>query len=404
MKRIFIPLIIAFIGCGCDWVTPDDPVFDYNLKSAKVIHANNDFGLELFNKVVSNDPSANMMISPASIGLAMGMTYNGAETSTKAAFDSVFNYEGLTREEVNSISLDLVNTLGTNSRGNLLEIANSIWYRNDLPVYQSFIEMNKTYYNAMVKELDFSDPASLDEINGWVAEKTHDKIKKIINQLSPDDMMVLINALYFNCLWEVEFDPENTTQQMFYNEDSTEFGNVEMMTTESTYNYAATDLYSAVEMPYKNEKFSMHLILPNTGTTVNELVELLDSDTWEEWLTAYEEYYEVNVTMPKFKFDYERSLGSDLISMGLGEAFSPSADFSDISEINLMISRVLHKTYIDLNEEGTEAAAATAVVMELTAMPDYHQITLDRPFLFAITENSSHSIVFIGKLSEPSYE
>jgi serpin B len=318
------------------------------------------------------------------------------------------NYEGLTRAEVNEITRDLIKTLVTNSEGNLLEIANSVWYRKNFPVFEGFIEMNKTYFGAEVKELDFADPAAVDVINSWVADKTHDKIDKIINELSPESMMVLINALYFNCLWEIEFDPDETKTEPFYNEDQTSFGDVEMMTTEGKFNYAATGDFTAVELPYKNDKFSMHLFLPAYGkTTVNALIDKLDGESWNEWLEAFSEHEKVQVTMPKFKFDYKRSLVGDLAGMGLGIAFTDAADFSGVSEIELLISEVIHKTYIDVNEEGTEAAAVTAIEFSVTSVGPGGGpviIRLDRPFLFAITENSSKSIVFIGKMMEPEYK
>ena len=404
MKKFIIFLVSGILCLGCDWFGQDDPVFDYNKKSAEVINTNNAFGLELLKTIIQNEDAANIMMSPTSVSLALGMTYNGAEGTTKEAFDNVLNYEGLTRDEVNEITRDLIHTLVTNSKGNLLEIANSIWYRTGFPVYDSFIETNKTYFSAEVQDLDFASPKAVETINDWVADKTHDKIDKIIDELSPESMMVLINALYFNCLWETEFDPDETAPEMFYKEDGSQFGEVEMMTTESTFNYAATENFTAVELPYKNGKFSMRLFLPAGDKSVDELIGQLDADTWNDWLNAFEEHDKVQVTMPKFKFEYQRSIGDDLIDMGLGVAFTGMADFSGISEIDLLISKVIHKTYIDVSEEGTEAAAVTAVVMELTsAGPSTGPIIIrfDRPFLFTITENSSNAIMFAGKLGEP---
>ncbi len=407
MKTIAITIIMVLLSQACERTPIEDPVFDYNKKSAEVIQTNNHFGLDLFNRIIRSEDKANIMISPTSISLAMGMTYNGTETSTKEAFDSVLNYEGLTRSEVNEITRDLIITLVTNSEGNLLEIANSVWYRYNFPVFDSFIQMNKTYFGAEVKALDFDKPEAVDAINSWVADKTHAKIDKIIEELPPESMMLLINALYFNCLWDIEFDPDETKTETFYNEDQTPFGDVEMMTTESAFKYATTEDFTAVELPYKNEKFSMHLFLPAYGSSVDELIGKLDGDSWTSWLEAFAEQDEVQVTMPKFKFDYQRSLNGDLSDMGLGIAFTDDADFSGISEIDLLISKVIHKTYIDVNEEGTEAAAVTAVEIGVTSVgPGGGPIVirLDRPFLFAITENSSKSIVFIGKMMEPEYE
>ena len=382
----------------------DDPAFDYNLKSAKVIEANNDFGLELFKKVVENEEQCNLMISPASVSIALGMAYNGAETTTRDAFEELLNYEGLTREEVNEITRELIHVLVTNVKGNLLEIANSLWYDKGFPVEPEFISLNSTYYDAEVRELDFGSADAVKAINDWVSSKTHGKIDEIIDAIDPATMMILINAIYFNCVWDVEFDPDDTGRRNFYREDGSRWGYVDMMHINSTFNVSFQDGYTAVELPYKNGKFSMYLFLPEEGNSVDALIEEVDGATWNSWLKGFSEREKFNVSMPRFQFEYERSLADDLKSMGLDVAFdSQEADFSGISPIDLFIADVIHLTYIKVNEEGTEAAAVTAVVMQATAIMT-NEIILDRPFLFAITENSSKSILFMGKVMEPVYE
>jgi len=315
----------------------------------------------------------------------------------------VLNYEGLSREEINEITKELIRVLVTNVDGNLLEIANSMWYDEGFPVEQEFINLNSNYYDAEVREINFRTAEAVKTINQWVNKNTHGKIEEIIDAIDPATMMILINAIYFNCVWEVEFDPDNTYDQPFYREDRSLFGQVEMMELESTFNASFTEEFTAVELPYKNKKFSMYLFLPAEGNTVNKLLGQLDGSTWNSWTEDFSERKEFTVTMPKFKFDYDRSLAEDLKAMGLELAFSDQADFSGISPVDLLISDVIHKTYIDVNEEGTEAAAVTAIVFETTSIGPANGIRLDRPFLFAITENSSKSIVFIGKVGEPSY-
>jgi serpin B len=397
-----VALSLTALGTGCSQQI-DDPVFDYNLKSAQVIETNNEFGLELLNQVIGTEDRPNLMISPASVSIALGMAYNGAETTTREAFEEVLNYKGLSREEINEITKELIRVLVTNEEGNLLEIANSMWYDEGFPVEQEFINLNSNYYDAEVREIDFRTAEAVKTINQWVNNNTHGKIEEIIDAIDPAMMMILINAIYFNGVWEVEFDPDNTYDQPFYREDGSLFGQVEMMELESTFNASFTEEFTAVELPYKNKKFSMYLFLPAEGNTVNKLLGQLDGSTWNGWLEDFSERKEFTVTMPKFKFDYDRSLAEDLKAMGLELAFSDQADFSGISPVDLLISDVLHKTYIDVNEEGTEAAAVTAIVFETTSIGPSNGIRLDRPFLFAITENSSKSIVFMGKVGEPSY-
>jgi serpin B len=402
-KYLLIPAFaLAILGTGCSQEIAD-PEFDYNLKSAKVIETNNQFGLELLKKVFETEEKANVMISPASVSIALGMTYNGAETATREAFEEVLNYEGLTRGEVNEITRELIHVLLTNVHGNLLEIANSLWYNEGFPVEPEFIGLNSHYFDAEVRELDFQSADAVSTINDWVSEKTHGKIDEIIDSIDPAVMMFLINAIYFNCVWETEFDPDNTQQASFYNEDGSLYGNVDMMQLENTFRVANQQSYRAIELPYKNGKFSMFLFLPSEEISVNELVQELDAATWNSWMASFSEQEDFTVYLPRFEFEFERSLADDLKAMGLEIAFTDLADFSGISPIPLFISDVIHKTYIKVNEEGTEAAAVTAVVMELTSIQPMNELRLDRPFLFAITENSSRSILFAGKVAEPAY-
>ena len=383
----------------------DDPAFDYNLKSARVIETNNDFGLELLKTVAGNEDSPNLMISPASVSIALGMAYNGAETTTREAFEEVLNYEGLTREEVNEITRELIHVLVTNVQGNLLEIANSMWYHYGFPVEEEFISLNTHYYAAEVRELDFGSADAVKTINTWVSEHTHGKIDEIIDAIDPAVMMILINAIYFNCVWETEFDPKDTYSATFYNEDGTHFGQVDLMHLKSTFNASFTEEFGAVELPYKNGKFSMFLFLPEEGSSVQDLILTLDASSWKNWLAGFGEVEKFSLEMPRFEFEYERTLAEDLKSMGLEVAFSDTeADFSGITSRDLYISDVIHKTYIKVNEEGTEAAAVTAIIMETTSAGPRNYLRLDRPFLFAITENSSKSILFMGKVAEPSYD
>lgn len=397
---IILALLMTFIGSSCQQEV--DPIFDYNLKSAKVIETNNNFGLELLKTVFSTEEKPNIMISPASVSIALGMTYNGSGTTTMDAFEEVLNYQGLSREEVNSITKELIGVLLTNTTGNLLEIANSIWNMKGFPVKQNFVDLNSNYFGARVSELDFSKASAISTINEWVSSKTHGKIDEIIDHIEPSTMMILINAIYFNCLWEVEFDPEDTYRTPFYRENGTIYEEVDMMSLESTFNVAYSDNFRAIELPYKNKKFSMFLFLPDEGTSVNDLVQELDGETWKAWLKSFSEIKDYTIELPRFEFEFYRSLKEDLKSMGLEIAFSDGADFSGISEIDLLISDVIHKTYIKLNEEGTEAAAVTAVTMDLTSAGPGTILRFDRPFLFSITENSSKSILFMGKVSKPS--
>lgn len=403
--KLHILLTIAlFLACYACNQEPVDPQFEYNLKSARVIQTNNNFGLELMTSILQKETSPNILISPVSVSIALGMAYNGSETETREAFERVLDYEGLTRQEVNEITRELISVLTTNVEGNLLEIANSMWSDEGFPVNEDFVDLNVRYFGSEVREMDLHTAQALETINNWVSNQTNGKIKKIVEEIDPVTMMLLINALYFNCVWEVEFDPGDTREAPFFSGDDETRTIVDMMSLESTLNAAFTDDFRAVELPYKNKKFSMFLFLPAQGTTLNQLAEKLDGEQWEQWMEQFQEVSDFTIQMPKFRFEFERSLNDDLKAMGLGVALSASADFSGISPIPLFISNVIHKTYIEVNEEGTEAAAVTAVEMSLTSVDPSSFLRIDRPFLFAIRENSSRSIVFIGTVTEPLYE
>lgn len=395
-----LAMTIFSVGCSQDIVSPE---FDYNLKSARVIETNNEFGLELLKEVLAAEEEANIMISPASVSMALGMAYNGAESSTRDAFEEVLNYDGLSREEINEITRELIHVLLTNVNGNLLEIANSMWYNEGFPVEPEFINLNSHYFDAEVRELDFTSADAVKTINDWVNDKTHGRIEEIIDSIDPAVMMYLINAIYFNCVWEVEFDRDDTHQANFYNEDGSLYGQVDMMQLESDFKIANMASFRAIELPYKTGKFSMFLFLPAEENSVNQLVQELDGATWNNWMSSFIEQEDFNIYLPRFEFEYKRSLKDDLKTMGLDIAFNDQADFSGISSLPLHIADVLHKTYIKVNEEGTEAAAVTAVEMELTSIQPLSELRFNRPFLFAITENSSKSILFVGKVAEPAY-
>jgi serpin B len=396
-------LLLAFLGNSCSQ-NFNEPEFDYNLKSATLIETNNQFGLDLLKTLLETEENPNVMISPTSVSIALGIAYNGAETTTREAFEQVLNYEGLTREEVNEITRELIHVLVNNDKGNLLEIANSMWHNEGFPVEPEFINLNSHYFDAEVRELDFQSAQAVNTINDWVSHKTHGKIEKIIDSIDPAVMMFLINAIYFNCVWETEFDPDNTHRANFYKEDGSLFAEVDMMKLESTFRVANQQAFRAIELPYKNGKFSMYLFLPSEESSVNQLVQELDGATWDQWMEAFSEQEDFKVYMPRFEFEFDRTLGDDLKAMGMDIAFTEQADFSGISPIPLFIADVIHKTYIKVNEKGTEAAAVTAIIMELTSVQPMSELRLDRPFLFAITENSSKSILFIGKVAEPAYD
>jgi serpin B len=413
MKRIaFISLIIGFIlsGQSCDRFSdnPEPKTMDLTKKSLELIESDNGFGLEFFKEVLTGDTSPNIMVSPLSVALALGMTYNGASGTTKDAMKETLKLGGLSDQEINESYKSIMDQLVRLDPKVILNIANSIWYKLNFPVQNEFINLNSQYYYAEVNELDFSLPEAKDIINGWVDEKTDGLIPKIIDNISPDVVMYLINAIYFKGVWKYEFDPEKTSERDFYLEDSRTM-KVDMMEMEEEVLYTSNDIFQAVSLPYGDGQFNMFIMLPAAQKTTADIVAELNNDNWDSWIGSLQTE-QVVVKLPKFKFDFFRLLNDDLTGMGMGIAFDPdNADFSGINpERDLYISRVLHKTFIDVNEEGTEAAAVTAVEISETSYnpnePVIRYFVADHPFLFAIRENSSGTILFMGRVGQPKYE
>jgi serpin B len=236
-----------------------------------------------------------------------------------------------------------------------------------------------------------------------VSDKTNEKIPDIIESISPSAVMYLINAIYFYGTWKYEFDENDTEEKDFYLENGTSI-KVAMMAQEADLNYTNNDLFSAVELPYGSEHYSMMVLLPEGQNKVKDVIDQLSPENWELWIENLAEQ-EVVVNLPKFKFMFEDSLNNELIDMGMGEAFSPIADFTKInSNGNLYISMVKQKAYIDVNEKGTEAAAVTVVEIELTSVgPDKKYFIVNKPFVFVIKEHDTNAIIFLGKVMDPVY-
>jgi serpin B len=408
MKNSFkiIILICTLTLMSCENIDSNEETknaFNNVLKGEEFVYANNKFAFSLFKKIAYEEDTENYMISPVSLYLALGMTYNGAAKNTKTAFENTLNYNDFNADEINSINKEIIANLSDNGAGSLFEIANSIWIENSFPVKENFIDTNKDYYNATVEKLDFSDTNAVNIINNWVSDKTYQKIPKIIEKIDKDEIMFLINAIYFKSEWKYRFNSEDTAELPFYGENNTK--NVEtMQLTADLYFYENTD-FTAVKLPYKNEKYSMTVLLPKEGKNTKDISSLLDIDNWDNWNANFSKK-EVALKMPKFTFSYEKELNNPLIDLGLGVAFTGSADFSNISNVvPLAISFVLQKTFIEVNEEGTEAAAVTVVGIGTTSIDaSKKNVALNKPFLFTITEKETNSICFIGEIGMPNME
>lgn len=391
-------------------VDPGDPVnISTEVYQKEVIDSANKFAFDLFKQILPDaDESENIMISPFSISSALSMTLNGAAGHTFDDMKSSLRLNGKTLEQINDTYLKLMTEMIPVDELVVVEIANSVWVEKRLTVKQKFISDLQTWYKAEAKGIDVQDPNAVNIVNGWIEEKTHDKIVDMLDYLDPDLAMLLINAVYFNGKWRYKFNKEDTKEEPFFVIPSAS-RNVAMMHQVENLKCAKVDNVTLVDIPYGRGNYSMLIVLPDAGTPVSDASASLTSSGWNEWMSLLEEnVHKVELSMPRFKYKYKRLLNEDLVNLGMGIAFSDWADFSNISGQSTKINRVLHQTFIETNEEGTEAAAATVVEMILVSFPppepSVWKIEIDRPFLYFIHETSTGTLLFMGKVCDPTVE
>lgn len=402
-------ITFLFISCEKDDNGPDFPteekVINLSPESKAMVSTDNQFGIDIFKRMLEIDQDKNVMISPLSISQALLMTYNGSDGDTKTAFEETLYLSELTKEEINQAQKELVKELLNADPGVDMSIANSIWYRKGVSVKPEFIQVNEDYYNAEVKEIVF-DQSAVGIINDWVSDNTKGKIDEIIEQIDVDAIMFLINAIYFNGNWKYAFEESNTINDDFKLSDGGEII-VPFMKQELTAKMMSHDDFSMIELPYGRGNFSMLVMLPDADKEVNNILDDFSDENYNMWISNLEDA-NISLSLPKFRFEYKNRLNDYLCAMGLSVSFDPiNADFSNISEcMGLYIDFVDHKSFIDVNEKGVEAAAVTIVAIRETtvAEPSYRSFIVDRPFLFAIREKYTNAILFMGKVEDPSQE
>ena len=366
-----------------------------------LVSANTGFGFDIFKELILEDSNQNIFISPLSILLALAMTYNGAVGDTNLAMAEALRFKGFDLEELNSGFHDLMVSIKNADSDIELAIANSIWYILGYKVKEDFIERNRKYFDSEVNEIDFAAPEAVDTINSWIEDATKGKIEKMLTYIPDDAVMYLINAIYFKGNWTYPFEESLTSDDDFYLLDVTT-KKVPMMSQEEEFLYYNGDNFSVARLPYGQEKMAMYIILPDEGVNLDSVIESLDADRWKDILESFSSK-QVYISMPKYKMEYGIKLLNDVLAkLGMEIAFGSEADFSGISP-DIFISRVLHKAVIEVNEKGSEAAAATVVEMMKTAAPidEIIEFTVDRPFFFVIADDRSGSIIFMGKVVEP---
>jgi len=370
-----------------------------------VIEANNQFALEFYQQI--KDEGENIFFSPYSISTALAMTYEGARSRTAQEMQSVFHFP----EEANvrqPAMAKIYNQINKVDKKYELNTANALWAQQDYSFLEEYINLIGQYYGGRVTNLDFIEETekSRKTINDWVAEQTKDKILDLIpaGVLNALTRLVLTNAIYFKGQWLTQFDEKDTLEEDFRisPEKTIKMPMMRLTGEETKFNYGQTEELQILEMPYDEEELSMLILLPEEDglSALEESLNLENIDQWRNMLNQQP----VNVFMPKFTFETKYFLCQTLQEMGLPTAFSKQADFSGMDGTkNLFISKVIHQAFVEVNEEGTEAAAATAVVMELESIgPSIAVFRADHPFIFLIQDNQSGNILFLGRVVNPS--
>jgi serpin B len=400
-------LPVCFLGlmmlesCSRDFSTAptDKQAREFTPLEKRLIESGNPFGFELFREIVRSEEDINVFISPFSASMALGMTLNGAAGTTETDMRGTLGFTGWDQDDVNASFRSIMELLLSADPATVMEIANSIWYRDDFSVLAEFISANQEYFDAEIRPSDFDSPDAPGIVNAWVSEKTHGRIPDIIDRINPATVMMLINALYFKGTWHYEFNTANTRDDFFRFPDG-ESAACKMMQQKATLSYMENDAFQAVELPYGNGRFAMTIFLPKPGHSHLDLAASLTIGNWQSWKAQFSSQ-ELTLQLPKFKVEYEIRLNDVLSGLGMAVAFDPAgADFTSINpEGGLYISLVKQKTFVEVDEKGTEAAAVTVVVIDRTsAGPPEILMRVDRPFIFLIRETTSDAMLFMGKI------
>jgi len=367
--------------------------------------AQNGFGFKLFSQLTAGEGSENVFISPTSVAFALAMTWNGAAGETREAMSRALELQEMSLDDVNRASLALKNALQQADPAVQLHIANSLWAKKGLDFKPDFLDRNRQFFKAEVAALNFADPGAAATINDWVGRNTAGKIQKIIDRIDSNSILFLINAIYFKGRWTAEFKKELTTQRPF----TPATGNgiqVPMMTQSGSYQYYQTPDFQAISLPYGNRRWNMRIFLPSPGRSLSQFLKSLTASNWDTWMHSFRKR-DGDISLPRFRIEYEKGLNDALKALGMESAFDRTrADFSGMIQTSerAYINEVKHKTFVEVNEEGTEAAAATSVGVQVTSVQvpqERFRMVVDRPFFCAIRDDQTGAVLFLGAINNP---
>ncbi len=405
LSAILLLFLLLLMSCSKnDEPLPTEPVpIDLTQDQVALIESGNGFAFDIFDRVLkSAGENENIMISPLSISYALSMTVNGANGDTRDAMLEALRLNGISVDEINSSYKNLTRALLSVDKRVLMSIANSVWIENDFTAKKTFTDILTDYYNADAETFDINDASAPDKINTWIENNTNGLIKRMIEKLNDNTVMLLINAIYFKGKWKSQFDESKTIQMPFYKSAINQI-NVPRMKQKTDFSVYEGNGFLLAEFPYGQGNFVMDVILPDEQGGLSNTVASLTDESFTAWLNQMSER-ETDVSFPRFKYGFKKTLKDVLTDMGMGIAFSDGADLSNITDqYDLLINEVTHQTFIETNEEGTEAAAATVVDIGLTSMPPAALVfKMDHPFVYIIREITTNSIIFMGRVADPS--
>jgi serine protease inhibitor len=377
-----------------------------NIVDKGLVSSNTKFAFNIFKELSIEDKNMNIFISPLSISIALSMTYNGAEGTTKDAMARALQLGNMSLEELNEGYLNLIDSLENADKQVQLGIADSIWIRDRFEplVNQDFTQRIKECFESEVFSRDFGNLQTIDEINAWISNKTNGKIDKMVDEIDPELVMFLINAIYFKGEWVTSFNESATKEADFFPSDGSTL-KVDTMSTKGNFSYYEGEDFKAARFPYGRDKIAMYVFLPNRDVSLDSFVESLSKESWVNYMDGFKLVEGLEVKFPKFKLEYGvKRLNDVLDKLGMGIAFDPfNANFRGIAPADLFIDYVDHKAVIEVNEKGTVAAAATNVGIGVTSIPTIKPtFIVDRPFFFVIRDDRSGTILFMGKVVDPT--
>jgi serine protease inhibitor len=365
-----------------------------------VIAGSNGFAWGLLREEANRAPGHNVFVSPLSVSMALGMTANGARGSTASQIHSALGFGAMTQEEINGAYRGLKDLLLGLDPSVDTRIANSVWYRQEFPFEATFFNTVSQAFDAEVNGVDFENAGTKDQINEWVSQETGGRIPTILEEIGPQQVMYLINAVYFKGSWSQRFDRSATENQPFHRGDGSSVSVPMMAAADMPVRFGVGQHWSAADLAYGNGAFAMTVVVPREGTTLDQLASEMDAAGWAS-LVGTLQPQNVPVRLPRFRIEWKDDLKTGLRALGINDAFD-YADFTGMSASRgreLLITEVLHKTFVEVNEEGTEAAAATSVGVGVTSIPI--GLVADRPFLVVIRERFSGTILFLGRIEDP---